>query len=43
MAAETERRLRARYQEEIEGLEAILGRDLSAWKMARNAGEEPGK
>jgi len=42
MAAETERQLRTRYQEEIEGLEAILGRDLSAWKVARSAGEKPG-
>jgi hypothetical protein len=34
MKKETERRLRERYLGEIERLEAILGRDLSAWKSA---------
>jgi hypothetical protein len=32
MNPETERNLRMRYQDEIERLECILGRDLSGWK-----------
>jgi Sulfotransferase domain len=38
MADETERQLRLRYVQEIEQLEGILERDLSAWKTGRRLG-----
>jgi len=36
LAPEVEARLRARYRPEVEALEELIGRDLSAWKFGAN-------
>jgi hypothetical protein len=42
MDAEVESRMRERFRDEVEALEAHIGRDLSAWKYGRSAAGRAG-